>query len=1440
MDAWDQHVLKWEGWATEVEMQVEFVWWGSSELLDLLSQQRHVGRLHYWFGQYGFDQEWFERRLDDAIRVAVPRYNRDAHVELDITKQLKLFGRCDEAAARVESIADGIRKALDLLRIPEFGAVGRSDLRDLIAAGDRVLEEFAALELTIAADLEIDAIIARIDDVAPLALEARPTLEQLGEFYGERADSQPEGNRRGTRPYVRVARDVEDFGREIDSAREALCEVARLFNSRVLLLSGVAGAGKTHLLCDFAQQRVDAGLPAVVLMGQRFTETSEPWNQALQHIGMHSAQIEQFVGALEASAQASDSRALVMVDALNEGRGIDIWPKHLSPFLARLETSPWIAVVVSVRSAYEDAMIPEDVRQRAVRLTHLGFEGHEYEAVQTLFAHYGLEVPSSPLLHTEYRNPLYLTTVCEGLSRSGVTTVPKGLQGITDVFDLYFDAINKELAERLDYNRDDNLVKAALSALAERMATAEVGWLTRQTTEELVNQFLPDKPFSVSLYHGLVTAGVLIVDLHRDSEGQREEVAFAAYERFTDHIVAATLLRRWLASQAKHRVSRWLSDLCRKGSRSVRRLVSRNGTGQKGSFDFPAWLSRTGRPVSAGVLEALCIQTPELIGREFVRIVPQYQAVSGIDDAFLESIAWRRSDAFDDDTLKVFNEVVTRGTTKNEPYDSLIAVSAVPDHPMNAEFFDRILHQDDMPHRDVWWSTYLDRSWYTEGPVHRLVHWASAVSPELALDEEVIDLAAIGLAWMLTTPNRYVRDGATKALVALLTDRIPSMERLLERFHCVDDPYVAERVYAVAYGVAMRSHDVGDVERMARQVYAKVFANGAPPPHILLRDYARGVVERAFHLNTSLEVDLDLQLVRPTYESCWTNIPDEDAVRQLDERMCNHLDKGNAAECTWCTIRFSVTSGSFARNVLGANLEESSRDWLSLTLDAPPWVPPEQRRDDLMAGLDHMESSAWDAFQASSRAAMRVPDLPDWLHRGHDEIPVNKPRDTGEPDDAYCLFVASLSDQHYCEWVGLEAERPGFDLSIVQNYVLDRVVSLGWTVERFGEFDRLVSSRERPVSESRKAERMGKKYQWIAYHEILALISDHFQFHGGWGESKYSGLWETGYRDIDPSAVPLRKSPMISSADCCQPTWWSPVEFEAWHPELPATQWLADCSYLPAFEGGLVVSDPSDPDVVWINCYIHQEWREPHSSDLRVDDAETRNIWARVAAYLVPEGRANDFVARVLAGGYRDDPGDSPVFPFNEAFEIFFGEYGWSPAYLQLCGGELPSEIRSRFPPGLQSPLAVKVADCGLMVPSDYNSPGDWKGHELFYIPDYTIAQDCGLRWTGFGGDYVDSGSNIACFDPSAHEEGPEGLLFRSEILASYLTARGLELCWAVSGEKLSVSTSSQQHGRLRFQGGYMYRNGRAVGTLKTTYRSATTAGLEYAAPEVVIEDALS
>ena len=173
--------------------------------------------------------------------------------------------------------------------------------------------------------------------------------------------------------------------------------------------------------------------------------------------------------------------------------------------------------------------------------------------------------------------------------------------------------------------------------------------------------------------------------------------------------------------------------------------------------------------------------------------------------------------------------------------------------------------------RDAWWSVYL-HTIHGEPRCRRQAGGLGIGNAQvLPLDEDVTDLVRDCFGLMLTTSNRFLRDRATKALVCLLTGRIPAVIRLIERFADVDDPHVTERIFA-PYGTAMRCHDRTEIGPLTKGVYARVF-EGAVRPCISCFVTMREVIERALALDADVEVDLSL--IRPPYKSEWPTIPTE-------------------------------------------------------------------------------------------------------------------------------------------------------------------------------------------------------------------------------------------------------------------------------------------------------------------------------------------------------------------------------------------------------------------------------------------------------------------------------------------------------------------------------------------------------------------------------------
>src|SRR5579884_2035386 len=305
-DRWDEHVEKWRKWGSDRPRQVEFVYWGSHELLDRLARPQHIGRTRFWFEARYFDSAWFKARLDEALLTAGPRYTPEVHIDLPIAQQFEAFGRTDAFFNRERSHARRIRKGLSGRR-PAGQAAADAQIDNaesgVLSTVQTVLAALGAIDALPIGPLPFKEISQQIQSAERATAElitilgAREheldaELDATGENASER--SYPRN------PFRDRRRQFLELEMELREGRESLVRADEIASNTLLIVRGAAGTGKTHLLCDIAQRRIAAGYPTILLMGQQFVSSDAPWPQALQQLDLPGMSAEEFVGALEA------------------------------------------------------------------------------------------------------------------------------------------------------------------------------------------------------------------------------------------------------------------------------------------------------------------------------------------------------------------------------------------------------------------------------------------------------------------------------------------------------------------------------------------------------------------------------------------------------------------------------------------------------------------------------------------------------------------------------------------------------------------------------------------------------------------------------------------------------------------------------------------------------------------------------------------------------------------------------------------------------------------------------------------------------------------------------------------------------------------------------------------------------------------------------------
>lgn len=978
LDKWNDRVKKWKKWANDQGRNIEFIYWGEHEIFERLTREEHRGRLYFWFNSEFFSDEWFQSRLKEAIANAgaryTPRYIPEINIELPIARLFDGLGRTKAFFNRFKVIKGKLEKSLPtpqplkeeevfpfwtLAFFRETESLGRlllwvtllqkweiskhkkqaknllekltKNLHQILTLLNQLdsdyfnsLDKIQTSLIPLASDnskrlknhnLNLDLSKIDFSKLAQLASESKDLAYDYDRVLRNLEDEYKKAKKQPTNELTRHVNYYDIYGSQLHKLRELISELsslnmlaesqeANLANVPALLLLGQAGTGKTHLLCDIAKNRLKSGLPTVILLGEQFNN-SEPWSQIISLLKLSCTQ-EEFLGTLETVGQAKQCKVLIFIDALNEGEDKKFWEKHLAGMLTTLSHFPHLGIAISVRTPYEDVVIPKHLTSKQlIREHHEGFAGHEYQATKTFFDYYKIKRPSVPLLNPEFQNPLFLKLFCEGLKNEKLTEVPSGYYGITYIFKFLIDSVNEKLAreEYLNFDKQSRIVQKAMNKLAGLMAKGNKQWLTREEAQNEVNTFLPREGYHNSLFRHLLVEGLLTEDrFYQGNQEWIEGIRFS-YERFSDHLIVKHLLDKHLDSNNPSESflpEHPLGDLIKVGSNYYQ---------------------------IHGLIEALSIQLPERINQELGEVAPYCANSHIVIHSFIESLIWRNPTSITQTTLQYIKKYVIQDEDLyHQLLDAFLTVSTKPEHPYNADFLHRNLKQFNMAERDAEWSIFLHYQKGEHGAVARLVEWAWSQDDKSHINDESIRLCAIALTWFLTTSNRFLRDQSTKALVSILTPRIYLLNQLIPQFLDVNDLYVLERLFAVAYGCAMRSNNHQAIAELAQNVYHWIFEKGEPIPHILLRDYARGVIEVALHRQIDLEIDVNK--IKPPYKSEWLSyIPSEEEIQdQITKVRQKHkneaqeelpeFNRGNGLG----SIEFSLSSGGdFARYIIGTN-----------------------------------------------------------------------------------------------------------------------------------------------------------------------------------------------------------------------------------------------------------------------------------------------------------------------------------------------------------------------------------------------------------------------------------------------------------------------------------------------------------------------------------------
>lgn len=968
-----------------------------------------------------------------------------------------------------------------------------------------------------------------------------------------------------------------------------------------------------------------------------------------------------------------------------------------------------VKLVVTYRMEYEksvvqDALLSED--EDVYRIVHTGFASNGLKASKQFFDYYRIPFTLYEYFESEMENPLFLTLYCKTY-RNDEASLPT-------LYDRLVESANKNIFPILEkrykligFTEDDNIVQSLvdeISTLAfdrkeKNILESDLASIPFWTANDL-----PLRPFmsllaKENLVHTNLIAG--------------NERYFFAYDQMNDYFFARSLFSHDMSDMSIRKTL--YEDILQVNDNNIVNLSN------------------------SDVFVICCAIYAQKFGKECIDLIdelPEGFEKGYIVKSYIRSFIWRNKEYI---SSNVFLAVAQKYKVSREDFwNVLVGNSIKHNHPLNSDFLHTLLMSFRLSERDYYWTKYINEIFYDES--NRLMQLVKMYSSgqSIQMSKEQARQLLILCGWLLSSSNRMLRDYTSEAMIEILRNEFDLCIVILKAFEKVNDPYIIERLYGVVFGACCKRRRKGNTVyiALAEYVYSTIFDQEFIYPDILLRDYARLIIERFLWENPDYNGCIVHEKIIPPYKSF--------PIEQIDEDYINKKYDGGLWQ-----IKSSMSFeghgmyGDFGRYV----------------------------------------------FQS----ALKYFDV--------------------DEDEMYKQAMSFI------------------------------INDLGYT----NELDKGNNHWGYDRSETKKVERIGKKYQWIAMHNILARVSDQCDIDTDYSETpKFEGPWEPFVRDFDPTLnFKLTKSDEIPIFDeiseLKKATRDEHLKVDVSNIDS-VSEWLdSDGIFFAEMPKALILSDSNGTQWIRLSNYI--------CSGREQLKAERLLTWSWLYAYFVTEEQFEQF--QVAATDRVDFSSSKGIGLDPQSYSVFNREYPWSPScdllnksssvesgvvlnmpeekeveqevlnveFLEQYLKSLDADSNQVFSdqelnqhlfkkeivrkPVLKQIGEIIHASMNLVWESEYDASKD--NTLSMNVPCPMLIEQLHLHQADIDGLYYDSNEKIAAFDLNISQK-ESGVVLRKDLLDAFLKKNNLNLIWFVRASK--ELHSGEDLGILRYgdrSGAYFY-----------------------------------
>lgn len=1276
-----------------------------SAILDAVRKYPYLA--NYYFGVNTISFEWVVAHNEKSFCDLGERFNRDFNVETETSKRLSLFARDQSAVQYINDKKENlIRKINRIKDDTEQHSDYLEKVRSIVSAFEDVESETIGsafewhqyLQSFIVDDLA--KINSEISQKKNLLEKIRPTIEK-GRSRVEHKDLEK---------YNSIRSEIEILYELLDLPEilSLTADENRLITAKELFVTGNAGIGKSHLLAAECQSLMNNQQFAVLLLAGNCYSDLPILDQLSQDCELKYS-FDEFISILEMIGVEHHTCVLLCIDALNETANYRLWKTGLISLSQKIKKCTHVKLAVTYRMEYEksvvqDALLSED--EDVYRIVHTGFASNGLKASKQFFDYYRIPFTLYEYFESEMENPLFLTLYCKTY-RNDEASLPT-------LYDRLVESANKNIFPILEkrykligFTEDDNIVQSLVDEIStlvfdrkeKNILESDLASIPFWTANDL-----PLRPFmsllaKENLVHTNLIAG--------------NERYFFAYDQMNDYFFARSLFSHDMSDMSIRKTL--YEDILQVNDNNIVNLSN------------------------SDVFVICCAIYAQKFGKECIDLIDELSEgfeKGYIVKSYIRSFIWRDKEYI---SSNVFLAVAQKYKVSREDFwNVLVGNSIKHNHPLNSDFLHTLLMSFRLSERDYYWTKYINEIFYDES--NRLMQLVKMYSSgqSIQMSKEQARQLLILCGWLLSSSNRMLRDYTSEAMIEILRNEFDLCIVILKAFEKVNDPYIIERLYGVVFGACCKRRRKGNTVyiALAEYVYSTIFDQEFIYPDILLRDYARLIIERFLWENPDYNGCIVHEKIIPPYKSF--------PIEQIDEDYINKKYDGGLWQ-----IKSSMSFeghgmyGDFGRYV----------------------------------------------FQS----ALKYFDV--------------------DEDEMYKQAMSFI------------------------------INDLGYT----NELDKGNNHWGYDRSETKKVERIGKKYQWIAMHNILARVSDQCDIDTDYSETpKFEGPWEPFVRDFDPTLnFKLTKSDEIPIFDeiseLKKATRDEHLKVDVSNIDS-VSEWLdSDGIFFAEMPKALILSDSNGTQWIRLSNYI--------CSGREQLKAERLLTWSWLYAYFVTEEQFEQF--QVAATDRVDFSSSKGIGLDPQSYSVFNREYPWSPScdllnksssvesgvvlnmpeekeveqevlnveFLEQYLKSLDADSNQVFSdqelnqhlfkkeivrkPVLKQIGEIIHASMNLVWESEYDASKD--NTLSMNVPCPMLIEQLHLHQADIDGLYYDSNEKIAAFDLNISQK-ESGVVLRKDLLDAFLKKNNLNLIWFVRASK--ELHSGEDLGILRYgdrSGAYFY-----------------------------------